>query len=144
MAPPVEDTTPPSSAGGVPHVVANLQARPCDGVEEHHHRRVGGEMAVISKVYADSSTVRERENLSRELVCLPGALVIQLLEEVETQVCPGVGAPEGWNVMRSPETRTDSYYLLDSPGQCYLVIIQSFLRYQFKTNIKEDRAPPLY
>ena len=47
-------------------------------------------MVVISKVDADRSSIRESEDLSRELVRLPGALVVQLLQEVQTKVGPGV------------------------------------------------------
>ena len=64
-------------------------------------------MVVISKVNADSSSIRESENLSRELVCLPGTLIVELFEEVECEVCPGVGTPEGGNVLRTPDTGTD-------------------------------------
>ena len=93
-------------------------------------------MVVISKVNADSSPIRESENLSRELVGLPGTFVIKLFGEVQCQVCPGIGAPEGWNVLRGPETGTDSQYFLDSSSQGYLDLSSHSFANPLETRIK--------
>lgn len=57
-------------------------------MQEDDNRSVLGKMAVIRKVNGGCSPVLEVYNLSGEFVSSEEALVVELLEEVESKVAP--------------------------------------------------------
>ena len=85
---PVEHTAPPASRGRSPHVVADLLTRARDGVQEDDNRSVLRKMAVIREIDGGCSPVLEVYKLSGEFVSSEEALVVELLEEVESKVAP--------------------------------------------------------
>ena len=68
--------------------MADLFTRARDGVQEDDNWSLLGKMAVIRKVNGGCSPVLEVYNLSGEFVRSEEALVVELLEEVESKVAP--------------------------------------------------------
>ena len=85
---PVEDTAAPASPSGGPHVVAHLQPGAGDGVQEHNHGSILGQVVIISIVNTGLATITQPDQLSGEVVAAQTALVILLFEEIQGKVGP--------------------------------------------------------